>query len=397
MKPAYLLLIAMMFLSFSSAQNAKTNVAVLDLDPTGIAPTEAQFLTDRLRTELFETGAFQVVERDKMNAILNEQGFQRTGCTSVECAVEIGQLLNVQSIVAGSIGKIEDIYSISLRLINVQSGAIIKTATKDYRGKLSEVLTDVIPEIASVLAKKEEKAGTKSDETKAQEIRSTASASRKFGLMLKVGGAFLGYTSDVNKSISDYPYPEKIDMKYSNHSHIGLEVNYFLSGRWQLKLGLGVESMLNTWKNEKYFFEHLSRNIRYEKMYQFVNPYVGINYYLVQNPGKYEWYLGADLGSMGLNVNTSYKDFDNNNVIEKDYSYSTLCFKLATGFGYFISRSFKIGFELVLQATGSYDLSNQGIEGIDFTDDIIFKEDILMWKEITASGVQLNFTLSYFL
>jgi curli biogenesis system outer membrane secretion channel CsgG len=78
-----------LFISMSLAQISKTNIAVIDLDPTAIPKNEAQFLSDRLRTELFETGVFQVVEREKMTAILNEQGFQQTGCTSVECAIAI--------------------------------------------------------------------------------------------------------------------------------------------------------------------------------------------------------------------------------------------------------------------------------------------------------------------
>ncbi len=127
-----LIFILFLFLSTSLAQNSKMNIAVIDLDPTGISNNEAEFLSDRLRTELFETGKFQVVEREKMNAILHEQGFQQTRCTSVECAIEIGQLLNVRVMVAGTIGKIDDIYSLSIRMIDVENGAIIRTATRDY-------------------------------------------------------------------------------------------------------------------------------------------------------------------------------------------------------------------------------------------------------------------------
>ena len=50
----------------------RLNIAVLDLDPTGISKSDAQFLSDRLRTELFETGIFQVIERAKMEEILHK-------------------------------------------------------------------------------------------------------------------------------------------------------------------------------------------------------------------------------------------------------------------------------------------------------------------------------------
>ena len=97
------------------AQESKINIAVLDLDPTGIDDENARFLSDRLRAELFKTNHFNVVERDKMNTILQEQGFQQSGCTSLECAVEIGQLLNVEQMVAGTIGKIEKTYKCGKR------------------------------------------------------------------------------------------------------------------------------------------------------------------------------------------------------------------------------------------------------------------------------------------
>jgi hypothetical protein len=66
-------------LSASIAQEMKLNVAVLDLDPTGIAKPEALFLSDRLRTELFETGKFRVVEREKMNGIILPEEIAASG------------------------------------------------------------------------------------------------------------------------------------------------------------------------------------------------------------------------------------------------------------------------------------------------------------------------------
>ena len=95
------------------AQEQKTNIAVLDLNGTGIKTDDVLFLSNRLRTELFETGKFNVLEREQMNAILGEQRFQQSGCKTVDCAIEIGQLLNVQQMVGGSIGRIENLYSIT--------------------------------------------------------------------------------------------------------------------------------------------------------------------------------------------------------------------------------------------------------------------------------------------
>jgi len=53
----------------------KTAVAVMELDANGVTEAEAKALTDRLRIELFNAGVFLVMERDKMNKILDEMQF----------------------------------------------------------------------------------------------------------------------------------------------------------------------------------------------------------------------------------------------------------------------------------------------------------------------------------
>ena len=125
-----------------SAQ-AKESYAVVDLEGRGISALEAATLTDRMRSELVKTGAVTVVERGQMQQILSEQDFQMTGCTSDECAVEIGQMLGVTKMVAGSIGKIGSTFTVDLRIIQVGTGAIENTMTRDYRGEIDGLITQI--------------------------------------------------------------------------------------------------------------------------------------------------------------------------------------------------------------------------------------------------------------
>ena len=112
------------------------SLAILDLEGRGISAIEAASLTDRLRTALVRTGAVTVVERGQMERVLSEQDFQLTGCTSDECAVEVGQLLGVTAMVAGSIGKVGSTYSVDIRTIDVRSGRITHSMWRDYRGEI---------------------------------------------------------------------------------------------------------------------------------------------------------------------------------------------------------------------------------------------------------------------
>jgi len=397
MKRLVLCLLILVSISCVYAQNAKQTIAVLELNPTGIAPADAQFLTDRLRSELFKTGAFQVVERDKMNAILQEQGFQRTGCTTVECAVEIGQLLNVKIIVAGSIGKIEELYSISLRMIDVQSGMIIKTATQDYHGKLSQVLTDVIPQIASDLAKEEQKSAIEKVDTEKKEAGTKGQTSKKFGVQFKAGMAFLGYTKDANDAIARAANPEYFPDRYSNHSNFALEAVYFVSFRWQIKLSIGIERMLDNWVNEKYFVARASNIKNFSHRFKFNNSSLGINYFLIRRAEKFDWYVGADMGSMQLNSHVNSLT-TTDVVFDKTYTYNAFAFKLAMGTGYFINKSLRIGCELGLQFTDTFDLSGQQIfpTGYTLTIPNQIEQDILLLKKFNGSGVLLNLTLGYY-
>ena len=100
--------------SETSAQLAagKETVAILDFEGRGINQMEAQTLTDRLMSEMVNTNAVIMVERNQMEEIMNEQGFQQSGCTTSECAAEVGALLGVQNMVSGSFGKLGNSYTI---------------------------------------------------------------------------------------------------------------------------------------------------------------------------------------------------------------------------------------------------------------------------------------------
>jgi len=145
----FILLVVLMGITYAQE---KTNIAVLELDASGISKSDASVLSDRLRTELFRTQKFIVLERDKMNEILNEQGFQMSGCTSTECVVEAGKLIGVQMMVAGNVARIDDMITLNIRLIDVGSGEVIKTATEDCECQLKDVLTRSLGNVSLDLA-----------------------------------------------------------------------------------------------------------------------------------------------------------------------------------------------------------------------------------------------------
>lgn len=132
---------------------AKEYVAVMDLEVTyGVEAALARPLSDRLRQELHQTDAFRVVERNAMETILEEQSLQLSGCTSDECAIEVGRLLGVSKMVAGSFAKIGDTFTINLRMIDVETGAYDEAVSADCACTIDDVLTTQLRYVASRLA-----------------------------------------------------------------------------------------------------------------------------------------------------------------------------------------------------------------------------------------------------
>jgi len=140
------LLIFNLLSNLSAQTKDKLSIAVLSLQGKGVSASEASILTDELRSVLVQTEKYNVLERDNMESILKEQGFQLSGCTSAACAIEAGKLLGVQKMVAGSVGKIGTLYNINILTIDVETGKIDKAVTKRHQGSIEQLL-DVVKQI----------------------------------------------------------------------------------------------------------------------------------------------------------------------------------------------------------------------------------------------------------
>ena len=65
-------------LSYITAQESQTTLAVLDFEPRGINTLEAATLTDRFTSEIGKTEVMVLVDRTMVEEILKEQGFVKT-------------------------------------------------------------------------------------------------------------------------------------------------------------------------------------------------------------------------------------------------------------------------------------------------------------------------------
>jgi len=122
-------------------------IAVFDFIGNDVNTNTARTLSDRLRIELVKYNFINVLERSRIDAILEEQAIQMSGCVD-ECLVEVGKLLGATSIITGSIGKVGDYYTINARKINATTGKLENAFGYDSKLGIESLLVNGMNEVA---------------------------------------------------------------------------------------------------------------------------------------------------------------------------------------------------------------------------------------------------------
>jgi len=113
------------------AETQNFYVAVMDINLSGNISKEMKLpLTNAIIGEFVSLNKFRVVDRMNRDAILEEQGFQQTGCVDNTCSVEVGRLLGVNRMVVGSVSLVGNKYNINIQVLNVETGQIESIAEK---------------------------------------------------------------------------------------------------------------------------------------------------------------------------------------------------------------------------------------------------------------------------
>ena len=111
-----------------SPVNERIAAAVLDVVPQSVAAGEAALVTELLKDELLRTNIYTIVEKQQLDAVIAEQSFQHFGLTEAERAVELGKILTVNIIFIGTLGKIQNVRILAVRMVDIETGEIVKSA-----------------------------------------------------------------------------------------------------------------------------------------------------------------------------------------------------------------------------------------------------------------------------
>ena len=119
---------------------SQTTVAVLEFETEGLDNISSGALSSIVRREVRNNKEYRLIDRNMMKAVLEEQGFQQSGCVSSECAVQVGELLGVQKMVTGTVSGLGSLYLIEIFVLDVATGLIEKSEMFEHVGRVEELI-----------------------------------------------------------------------------------------------------------------------------------------------------------------------------------------------------------------------------------------------------------------
>lgn len=142
----YGLIVVSLWYAFG-APPAKPTFGFTVLEADGIERYDATVYSQILRREIDNAGVYQCLEFSDMSTRLNEQGLSDR-CTDAHCAIAVGQILGADFFGFGTIGSVGKAFIISMQIVEVRTGRIIRDISEFHKGKKAEFEQKVIPRFA---------------------------------------------------------------------------------------------------------------------------------------------------------------------------------------------------------------------------------------------------------
>ncbi len=146
-------IIAGIFFIFSAmglCATEKFAIAVMDFKVTNVKKDEVDLLIDYFNHSLFQTGIFDVIQKDKRDRLLKEIEFSSSDLADQKKTKEIGKLLSAKLLIFGSVGKLGSNIIFNMSVLDVETGSTVSSHSKTY-DKLEDIVED-LPKISGTIA-----------------------------------------------------------------------------------------------------------------------------------------------------------------------------------------------------------------------------------------------------
>ena len=119
---------------------------MLDFTAAGLSSAEVKVYNDVLSTYIARSGAYQVIDRQQQESILEQLEVSYSECKDERCRLEVGRLLSASQLVLGSVGQVGGWLIVSARRVEVVTGQTLSSTSEKYPNL--EALMDGARELA---------------------------------------------------------------------------------------------------------------------------------------------------------------------------------------------------------------------------------------------------------
>ena len=152
--PIIFLITAFLILITVNVGNAvnKPQVAAFDFSAENVSSQVALMAVRQLRTALTNIQRMDIIEREQMERILEEQGKMLDECREDGCRIEFGRLVNADMIIIGEVSRIDNLYTLSARIIDLETGRHVVNKSIPFTASEEREILEHVPELATELS-----------------------------------------------------------------------------------------------------------------------------------------------------------------------------------------------------------------------------------------------------
>ena len=100
-------------------------------------------VSEMFTTEVVNSDAFKIVEREQLEKVLKEIAMAQSGIIDTTKAQEIGRMLGADAIITGSVIRIQDKLRIDARIIEVETGVVVSAVNRFCSEELADISRQV--------------------------------------------------------------------------------------------------------------------------------------------------------------------------------------------------------------------------------------------------------------
>lgn len=331
------------------AADEKTRIAILNFSGKQTPAHVPQITTYLIRGKIVKSGIFYASERAQLDAVLQSQGLQITGCSDQTCSVKIGKLLYAEKIITGNVAMFGNAFVINARLIDIKKNQVDLNLTEYAASEdsLDDAAANITKKVIDFISK--DKIRTAADFKKEKELKEKQEkearekeAARKIAKPDKKKDSQIMLPSGIRLS---YMLAMPLSSPFKDYFPVlhGVEVMYshFFNNYFSIKAG--VSFSINTFNNPKIY----SCLNAYSFGANFGIPVIGFIYPYIGASVKGIWIheqandLFHEMGGMGIDFSTG------------------VAFTIVKFFGVYVEYS--IGWAMVIDKA-STDISSHSVK-----------------------------------